>query len=431
MSKRFMISMWVALVSCMLLLTACGSQQTGQSASQKEEHSEQQQGLQAELKPEEGAELLVWESKGPELDFMKAVAVSFEQEYGVKVKVEAVPAIDAVTKLTTDGPAGIGADVFAAPHDHLGNAVMAGLVLQNDVLDDPAKNQFMTSALEGVSYEGVLYGYPTAIDTYALYYNKKLLPKAPGTYDELIQFAKSYNDPANKKYALMWNVGQLYQSYSFLAGYGGYVFGNGGTNAADMGLNSAQSVAGAKYLQSLKQILPINVNDINDNIITGFFVEGSTAAIINGPWLMNELTNAGVDYAVAPLPLLPNGEHPKSMSGIRAVYVNSYTEYPAAAKLFARYVTSQENGKKRFEMTRQLPARKDLMAEPTIAQDANIMAFLEQAEHSTPMPSIPEMGTVWVPAGAALAAIWNDNQEPSVVLDKAAAQIKTAIQSKK
>ncbi|WP_028546866.1 sugar ABC transporter substrate-binding protein [Paenibacillus taiwanensis] len=430
MSKRFMMAMWMVLASCMLL-TACGAQQSGPPAAQNEVQTEQPPELQAKLQPEAGAELLVWESKGPELDFMKAVAADFEQKYGVKVKVEAVPAIDAVTKLTTDGPAGIGADVFAAPHDHLGNAVMAGLVLQNDVLDDQAKQQFMTSALEGVSYEGVLYGYPTAIDTYALYYNKKLLPKAPATYEELIQFAKTYNDPPKKKYAFMWNVGQLYQSYSFLAGYGGYVFGDGGTNAADMGLNSAESIAGAKYLQSLKPILPINVNDINDNIITGFFVEGSTAAIINGPWLMNELTSAGVDYAVAPLPLLPNGEHPKSMSGIRALYVNSYTEYPAAAKLFARYVTSQDKGKQRFEMTRQLPARKDLMAEPTIAQDANIMAFLEQAKHSTPMPSIPEMGTVWVPAGAALAAIWNDNQEPSVVLDKAAAQIKTAMHSKK
>ena len=431
MSKRFLISTLMAALFSMLLLTACGSQDMNLPATQEQGNEGQHSATQGGLQPEQGAELLVWESKGPELDFLKAVAASFEQEYGVKVKVEAVPSIDSVTKLTTDGPAGIGADVFSAPHDHLGNAVMAGLVLQNDVFDEHAKNEFMSSAIEGVSYEGVLYGFPTAIDTYALYYNKKLLKKAPATYDELIQFAETYNDPKNKKYAFMWNVGQLYQSYSFLAGYGGYVFGNGGTDANDIGLNSEKSVAGAKYLQSLKKILPININDINDNIITGFFVEGKTAAVINGPWLMTDLTNANMDYGVVPLPLLPNGEHPNSMSGIRALYVNSYTEYPAAAKLFASYATTKKNGTKRFEMTTQLPPRKDIMDEPIIAEDANALAFLEQAKHSTPMPSIPEMGNVWVPAGAALAAMWNDNQEPSVVLNKAVEQIKTAMQTKK
>ncbi|MBN3523031.1 maltose ABC transporter substrate-binding protein [Paenibacillus apiarius] len=431
MSTRFLISTLTAAFFSFLLLAGCGAQDMSQPAAQEPGNTAQQHATPAGLQPEKGAELLVWESKGPELDFLKAVAESFEQEYGIKVKVEAVPAIDSVTKLTTDGPAGIGADVFSAPHDHLGNAVMAGLVLQNDVFDEQTKNEFMASAVEGVSYEGVLYGFPTAIDTYALYYNKKLLNKAPATYDEVIKFAETYNDTKNKKYAFMWNVGQLYQSYSFLAGYGGYVFGNGGTDANDIGLNGEKSIEGAKFFQSLKKILPININDINDNIITGFFIEGKTAAIMGGPWLMTDLTNAGMDYGVAPLPLLPNGEHPNSMSGIRALYVNSYTEYPAAAKLFASYATSRKNSTKRFEMTTQLPPRKDMMEEPIIAEDANALAFLEQAKHSTPMPSIPEMGNVWVPAGAALAAIWNDNQEPGVVLNKAVEQIKTAMQTKK
>ncbi|WCR27110.1 maltose ABC transporter substrate-binding protein [Paenibacillus thiaminolyticus] len=429
MSKRFFTSI-LSSVLVFLLFSACSVQNTN-SANEKAGAAMQQHAGEAGLQPEKGATLLVWESKGPELDFLKAVAEDFEQEYGVNVKVEAVPAIDSVTKLTTDGPAGIGADVFSAPHDHLGNAVIAGLVLQNDMYDELMKQQIMDSALEGVSYDGVLYGFPTAIDTYALYYNKKRLNQAPATYEELIQFAQTYNDPKNKQYAFMWNVGQLYQSYSFLAGYGGYLFGNGGKDAGDIGLSTDGAVAGAAFLQSLHDILPINSNDINDNIITGFFIEGKTAAIIGGPWLMTDVKNAGLDYGVAPLPLLPNGEHPPSLSGIRALYVSSYTEYPAAAKLFASYATSRHNIVKRYELTRQLPPRQDMMEEPIIKQDANALAFLEQAKYSAPMPSIPEMGNVWVPASAALAAIWNDRQEPETVLKKAVEQINTAIRAKK
>lgn len=430
MSKRSLIVTALAVLTSVSVLPACGKS-VSPPAAQEQGSTSEGMAKQEGLKPETGAQLLVWESKGPELDYLKAVAEQFEKDYGVKVKVEPVPAIDSVKKLTTDGPAGIGADVFSAPHDHLGNAVMAGLVLENDVFDEKAKNEYMASAIEGVSNNGALYGFPTAIDTYALFYNKSLLPTAPKTYEEIVKFAATYNDPKNKKYAFMWNVGQLYQTYSFLAGYGGYVFGNNGTDANDIGLNNEKSVEGAKYVQSLKQILPLNTNDINDNIITGFFQEGKTAAVINGPWLQSSLTQVGFEYGVAPLPLLPNGEHPKSFSGIRGLYVNSYTKYPAAAKLFASYATSKPNLSKRFEMTKQLPPRKDLMDDPIITKDANASAFLEQAKYSTPMPSIPEMGNVWVPAGTALASLWNDKLDPGTALNSAVDQIKTAIKTKK
>ncbi|MCU6712889.1 maltose ABC transporter substrate-binding protein [Paenibacillus sp. J5C_2022] len=434
MSKPWYTVMVLCLLCTTSLLSACGTNAgTNTNPPAGQNQGEQQQGTVNlnELKPEDGAQLLVWESKGPELDYLKAVAEQFEQQYGVPVQVEAVPAIDSVKKLTTDGPAGLGADVFSAPHDQLGNAVMAGLVLQNDVYNEKLKEEFMASAIEGVSNQGTLYGYPTAIDTYALFYNKSVMPEAPKTYEDIVKFAESFNDPKNKKYAFMWNVGQLYQSYSFLAGYGGYVFGSNGSDAADIGLSNEQSVEGAKYLQSLKAILPVNTNDLNDNIITGFFQEGKAAAVINGPWLQSSLTEVDFEYGVAPLPLLPNGEHPVSFSGIRGLYVNSYTKYPAAAKLFAAFATKQSNLMKRFEMTKQLPPGKASLDDPMMKKDANAAAFLEQAKHSTPMPSIPEMGNVWVPAGTALAALWNDNQDPAVVLNSAVEQIQTAIKTTK
>ncbi|MFU1792560.1 maltose ABC transporter substrate-binding protein [Paenibacillus azoreducens] len=424
MAKKAMLSTMIAGLISFSLLTGCGPSAT--TSVREPQSGEEQQVSQGELKPEPGAELVVWESKGPELEYLKAISQKFQQEYGVKVKVEAVPAIDSVKKLTTDGPAGLGADVFSAPHDHLGNAVAAGLVLGNDVFDEKRISEFMPSAIDGVKYQGVLYGFPTAIDTYALYYNKKLMAKAPETYEDIIKFAKDYNDPANKKFALMWDVSQLYQSYSFLAGYGGYVFGKNGEDASDIGLNHEGAIEGAKFLQSLKPILPININDLNDNIITGFFQEGKTAAIINGPWLISGLSKDRIDYGVVPLPLLPNGQRPVSFSGIRALYVNSYTKYPAAAKLFADYATRKDNLKLRFEMTTQLPPRSDLADDPIIRANPDALAFLEQAKHSTPMPSIPEMGNVWMPASTALASIWNDNTDPAAALNKAVEQIKTA-----
>ncbi|WP_325050152.1 extracellular solute-binding protein [Cohnella faecalis] len=166
------------------------------------------------------AKLLVWDTQGNELDYLKKVGADFEKRYGVPVKVAPVPNIDTVGKLVTDGPAGIGADVFSAPHDHVGKAVTAGLVLENDRTRDDIEKNDVPAALPALSYEEVLYGYPIAVDTYALYYNKKLLKEAPKTYEELIAFAKTYNDPKSKKFAFVWDVPQIYLAYSFLSGYG-------------------------------------------------------------------------------------------------------------------------------------------------------------------------------------------------------------------
>lgn len=85
------------------------------------------------LEPEPGATLLVWESK-EERPFVEEIAKQFTEKYGIPVKMDEVGAGDQVTKLTNDGPAGLGADVVLFPHDNLGKAVAAGLVLPNDVL---------------------------------------------------------------------------------------------------------------------------------------------------------------------------------------------------------------------------------------------------------------------------------------------------------
>ncbi|WP_374017442.1 hypothetical protein ABU162_25335 [Paenibacillus thiaminolyticus] len=57
-----------------LLVAACSVQNTN-SANEKAGAAMQQHAEEAGLQPEEGATLLVWESKGPELDFLKAVWV--------------------------------------------------------------------------------------------------------------------------------------------------------------------------------------------------------------------------------------------------------------------------------------------------------------------------------------------------------------------
>ena len=384
-----------------------------------------------ELKPEEGAKLVVWESQGPEGDWIKFVSEKFKEKYGVDVVYEEVPFVDSLKKLTTDGPAGVGADVFSSPHDKVGELVATGLARPNEISADRVQNDFMKAAADGVSMAGTVYGFPTGIETYALFYNKDLIANAPTTYQEIIDFAKGYNKPAENKYAFMWDIGNAYFSHSYIAGAGGYVFGQGGTDKTDVGLNSAAAVEGAKFMVSLKEILPVNAADSTSQIVDGLFTEGKAAMVMTGPWAVSGYKTAGVNFGIAPLPTLPSGKNQSSFSGIRALFVSAYTKYPNAAQLFAEFATTDEMLLKRFELTKQIPPVKSLMENATIKSDEMVAPFLAQAQFAVPMPSIPEMGTVWDPYAAAFALMWNEGKNPQEALDTAANTIKEAIAAQK
>lgn len=384
-----------------------------------------------ELMPEEGAKLVIWESQGPEGEWVKFVGEKFKEKYGVEVVYEEVPQVDSLKKLTTDGPAGVGADVFASPHDKVGELVATGLARPNEISAERVQNDFMKAAADGVSMEGTVYGFPTGIETYALFYNKDLIADAPATFQEIIDFAKGYNNPKENKYAFMWDIANAYFSHSFIAGEGGYVFGKGGTDKTDIGLNTPDAVNGAKFMVSLKEILPVNAADSNSQIVDGLFSEGKAAMVMTGPWAVKGYMDAGVNFGIAPLPKLPSGKNPASFSGIRALFISAYTKYPNAAQLFAEFATTDEMLLKRFELTKQIPPVKALMENEAIKNDATVAPFLAQAQFAVPMPSIPEMGTVWDPYAAAFALMWNEGTNPQEALDTAATTIKEAIESQK
>jgi|LSQX01.3.fsa_nt_gb arabinogalactan oligomer/maltooligosaccharide transport system substrate-binding protein len=378
----------------------------------------------SELKPEPGAKLKIWDSDGPEGDWLKVVTQQFAAEYGIEVIFEPVEHTDAPSKLKTDGPAKLGADVFSAPHDHLGGLVSAGLVYPNDVGDS---SEYLDAAVQGTSYDNVWYGFPVAIETYALFYNKELVPEPPETFDELIEFSKNFNDIDNNLYGFMMEASNFYYVYSFMSGYGGYVFGSEGTDKNDIGLANEGSVDGLLFHQGLKEILPLNTADINYDIKTALFNEGKLAMDINGPWAIQGYKEAGVNFGIAPLPKLPNGKNPESFSGIRAFYVNSYTDYPNAAKLLAQYLTSKELLADRFLKTSQIPPRNDLLEDPAIRNDPLNAAILEQAQYAQAMPNIPEMSSVWTPMATALEENWNKGGDPKTLLDNAVRAIQDVL----
>lgn len=134
---------------------------------------------------------------------------------------------------------------------------------------------------------------------------------------------------------------------------------------------------------------------------------------------------------MAPLPKGPDGQDSISFSGVKSYYVNSYTVYPVAARLFAHFASSKENQLKNFEMTGAIPANIEAGEAPVIKDDPIISGFFEQFQHSVPMPSLSEIKSVWEPLKAAFVSLWNDpGLDVKQTLDKTVSTIQADLDSK-
>ena len=365
--------------------------------------------------------LKVWESDDSARKYVEWAAKEFMKSHkNVKIEYEHVESTDARAKIELDGPAGVGADVFVAPHDHIGALVSGGHVAENTNKD--YLSQFVNAAQVASKYNGKTYGYPIGIETYALFYNKDLIPNPPKTWDEVIAYAKKFNNDAERKYALVWPVADGYFDYMFMSSYGAQLFGPNGNDRKQHNINSPEAIKGLQYFQSLrKQILNVPSADMTGDFCDSSFTQGKAAMFITGPWKIEAFSRLGLNYGIAPLPAFPGMSQPAtSFSGVRLAFVSSYTEHPAEAAEFADFLTQKANLEKRFALTKQIPPRKDITTNDPLSN-----GILEQTKYAIPMPTIPQMNTYWSAMGAAYAGIW-DGDDVVTDLNSAAASMDSA-----
>ncbi len=376
-------------------------------------------------------ELLVWEdikkSNGIE-DAIKA----FEAQYKVKVKIQEMPYAQQIEKLRLDGPAGIGPDVLVIPHDQVGGAVVQGLLSELKV-DAKYMDSFTKPAVDAQTYEGKLYGIPKAVETIVLVYNKDILPKAPETFDDLIKVSKEQR--AANKYGLLAKFDEIYYSYGVVAGMGGYIFGqnaNGSLNVNDIGLANQGTIDAVTFLKSFYAdgLFPAGiVGETGANAIDSLFTEKKAAAVITGPWAFKPYQDAGVNYGVAPLPTLPNGEHMRSFLGVKGYSVSTYSTQKELAQQLIEFINQPEYAKIRFEKTGEIPPVKSLIDDPVIKGDEKARAVAIQAGYAVPMPSVPEMQEVWTPSNSALQLSVTGKQDVKAALNGAVKTINMQIEA--
>jgi len=312
-------------------------------------------------------------------------------------------------QLQLDGPAGLGADVFVLPHDHILAAIMDGLV---EPLSQPLQNTLRrtqnSTAVAVVTHEGQMYAAPRAIENIALFYNKDLWgPNPPQSMEEILEFAAEYNNPAANQWAMKWQVADSYHNFHWFSAHGMQLFGDDHMDFTQPGWSTPEGIAGAAYVQMLRnELLDVEADDSNWDASVAEFQAGNLPLTISGPWAIADAVANGVNFGVTKLPTI-NGVQPVCFSGVRLVAMSSYTEVPELAEAFIDWFTSVEGATYLYEFEGQLPSYRDLASVPGLSDDANLMGIGEQSPYTIPMPIIREMQAFWEAHVNVIVFSWN------------------------
>ena len=420
--------------SLLTSLTACGqkeasskSEESSTSASETSASASESSKAE-ELVPEEGASLKLWYDND---DYNEKIVEIWNKKYpNVELTVEKVGTTDARAKLETDGPAGQGADVLIVPHDHVSVAAESGLFLEMDKFTDEIKEKFKKNAVDAVTYKGKIYAFPFSVKTIALFYNKALVSEPVKTWDEMREFAKSYNDPKNNKFALLWQATDAYFAHGFLAGYGYQIFGENHDDKTKINWDTPEALKGMEFYSTLRDIYPVASQDATWDAMNSMFSAGQAPYVITGPWSIKDFEKSGVDFGVVELPTLPNGNHPITFSTVDTVCVSSFTKYPIASMLLAQMIAENEDALKLlYDTKNELPASNEASGYDFIKNDKYLPAVAKQFDYSIPMPYIPEMSNVWTPYAKAFVAVWDKVQTPEEALKAAMDEFNSSLNS--
>lgn len=284
------------------------------------------------------------------------------------------------------------ADVFAIAHDQLGSLVQAGAVYKNTKYADAIKERSLEAAVNASMYDGELYGYPSASETYFLFYNKAIFNEDQVKSLDTMLTA----DVADGVTPFAMDISNAYYSGPFFLSNGCELFGADGSDAKTVTFNNAQGLEVAKFLGGLKEA---GLVYFDDTVAATQFEAGTLGAYIAGPWKTETYKEVlGDNFGVAELPMLNfNGEekHMSSFSGFKIYCVKANTKYPLEAMALAEWLTNEDNQLKRFQDRGAVPVAKTLAESAEVTSDPAVAALLAQLNYSYAMPSIPQMGKFW------------------------------------
>lgn len=407
MSKRHTMIGLTLLLGLVLILAACGG---GQAAVEEpaveepvaEEPVAEEPVAEEPIAEEEAMEevTLLWGMWGSpeEIVTHQAVADAYMAEHpNVTVELWSQPWGDYFTQLQTlwaAGNAEVIPDVmFLSPVPrYAADGVLEPLdpFITESGMDT---SDYWTGALDLMSYQDMVYGFPRDIGLEVLYYNKDHFdeagldyPNDAWTWDDLRAAAEALTIQATSGRVERYGLGMEGGKYpQFLVSNGGGLFDNT-FEPTECWLSSPESIAAVEFISGLMND-ELAMRDANLNQAGGdaaVFQSEQVSMIIQNASRIPAFNAASMNYDVAPVPTAPGGVRATGAGGA-AWTMSSSSEQKEAAWEFIQFLQSPTGGVPIYSATGEAfpPIRSAAEGDAWLGNDnlpEGRAAFLTQAE---------------------------------------------------
>ena len=390
--KKYLLS-GVMLGATALTLAACGSGSGEKKASGSSDKTD----------------VTLWITTDSKKFYTK-VLEDFEKD-NPDIHVKVVETEDAKAQENVKKDPSSAADVFALPHDQLGQLVDSGVIQEiPEKYVDEIKSAQSETALAGATYKDKVYAFPYGIESQVLYYNKKMLNENQVSSYENI--TKDATFGANLKAVDAYKIGPLFMSV------GDKLFGDTGEDVKGTDWNNSAGISVLQWIADQKN----NSGFINvgDDYISQFENE-KIAAFESGPWDKEKAIEAvgkdNLGIAVYPKITIGGNEvQQKAFLGVKLYAVNQApadgdSKKIAADYKLASYLSSEAVQEAQFkdETRNIIPSNTTIQEADYVTNDelANAVVTMSGSDYSVVMPKIPEMTNFWTASAAVLSDTYN------------------------
>ncbi|HEX7057055.1 MAG TPA: ABC transporter substrate-binding protein [Bacilli bacterium] len=437
--KNHMIA-FVVTVCMIFALTACGTAKTDNSGKET-----------AQPEKKEPVTLTILSHYvGKNEDFLKPYIDEWNKENpDIQVKLEGVKFGELLPTIMAKQTSGQGADINHIYSLWAGQLAKSGVLADapQDVVDD-VTNNYSPAAVKGATVNGKIFGYPTEVESFGLYYNKRILQEAgfdhpPTTWDEMLSMAKAINKKDANGKMVTEGIGLqkgwpaiIEQPFLALMETAG-----GSFMSDDLTKLNLDSDAAKKVMDLYAQIY--GKNGISDY---GFdpekaFEAGQLGMTINaGYWagsLKVIMKDKYSEVGTAPLPS-PDGNTKGSLAYTYAWSVNKKSKHQAEAWKFLKWFNSQAykdgvtpQGSFLLDAFDVLSTRKsDVQAQPLqdkLKSDPLLKVFEDAMEYAKPEPNPVAGAEIQTEFAKTIESVWTNQLTPDQALQKAQADLQAKL----
>ncbi len=298
----------------------------------------------------------IWYSYAGYEQYLEAAITEFKQktnsEYEFNLRFISEPAyFDYISEQSKNGE---GPDLYIMASEYLEKAYLLGILEENDD-EDFNEDAYEKTALDAITYDSKLFGMPLGFDVAALLYNTDLVTTEIKSFEDIKQFADTFNDTMsddengqtdvnttdteesrndilNIKSIFMWDVNNLLYNYGFI---GNSIVIDGKEKNVSIS-NDGVLKAVEQYLL-LKDYFSLSGQDKYDDIIDSFS-KGEVVFTIAGTDAISKIGDS-VNYKAVKMPDLADDILCNGLSYTDIIAVNPRGTNKETAKKFAKFVS--------------------------------------------------------------------------------------------